>query len=173
MRKLLLLAALGLATVVPVRAADVTILGCNERLAGAIGVRELLADVGDTVQVAVTVHTAGDLDAYGLEVSFPTGLLSYVRTDPGELTAGWSVSQGTLKPALGVVQVDGWNRTPIPGGVSGRLAVLVFAVDAAGSGRFTTGGLVGDLVGYSPCETIDTTTKIERRTWGAVKELYR
>jgi hypothetical protein len=174
MRKLLLLAALGLVTAAPVRAADVTILGCNERLAGEIGVREVLADVGDTVEVAVTVNTVGNVAVFGLDIAFPTNLLSFVRADPGELTSGWTLLRGDLAPSQSVVKIGGYkDGTPIPAGTTGRLAVMVFEVIAAGSGSFSTVALVDDLSGYTPCESVHTPTKVHRRTWGAVKELYR
>jgi hypothetical protein len=172
-RKMQFLAVLGLALGAPARAADVTVLGCNEMLPGEIGVRELVGDVGDTVGVAVTVHTTGDVDAFGLDIAFPTNLLSYVRTDLGELVAAWPIASGTLKPAQGLVRIGGLNGTPIPAGVSGRLAVMFFVVETAGAGSFATVGLVDDLAGYTPCESVHTPTKIERKTWGAVKDLYK
>lgn len=172
-RKFQLLAVLGLALAAPVRAADVTILGCTEMLPGRIGVGELVADIGETVGVAVTVHTTGDLDAFGLDVSFPTHLLRHLRTDLGELVAGWPVAAGALEPAQGVVRIEGLNGTPIPAGVTGRLAVMFFVVEAAGSGSFATVGLVDDLAGYTPCDSGHTPTHIRRETWGKVKELYR
>lgn len=172
-RNALLLAALGLALGAPVRAADVTVLGCNWLLPGEIGIRELVGDVGDTVGVAVTVNTTGGIDAFGLDIAFPTNLLGYVRTDRGDLTTGWGTASGTLKPAQGVVRIGGFNNTPIPSGVTGRLAVMFFVVEAAGSGAFLTVSHVDDLADYTPCEAVHTPTKIERRTWGAVKDLYR
>lgn len=154
-------------------AADVTVLGCNERNPGEVGIRELVADVGDTVAVAVTVHTTAKIDAFALDVSFPNGLLSYVRTDPGDLTAGFSPPIfGRFVDAQGTVRLGGWDPTGIPAGSIGSLAVIHFEVLAAGVDSFSTGAYVDDLEGYVACESAHSPTKILQEAWGRVKALY-
>ncbi|MGQ0722477.1 MAG: cohesin domain-containing protein [Candidatus Eiseniibacteriota bacterium] len=165
------LAAL-LALTAPALGADASVLGCNERLAGEVGIRELLGDVGDTVGVAVTVHTTGPVDAFALDVSFPESVLSFDGVATGNLTAGWTLSAAHL-PALHVVRVGGFSASPIPSGAIGRLAVLRFRVDAAGVDSFATGSYLDDLAGYTACESVHAPTAVAAATWGRVKGLYR
>jgi hypothetical protein len=163
---------LSLAATVPSLAADASVLGCNERLAGEVGIRELAGDVGDTVGVAVTVRTTGSVDAFALDVFFPEHLLSFDGVDPGSLTAGWTLS-GAHLPALHVVRLGGFSASPIPSGAVGRLAVLRFRVDAAGVDSFATGSYLDDLAGYVACESAHAPTAVQTTAWGRVKSLYR
>jgi hypothetical protein len=180
MKSLRIAAAVGFAAAVvmaygaPARAADVTVLGCNEGNAGVIGVRELLGDVGDTVGVAVTVHTVAAVAEFGLDLAFPTQLLTYVRTDPGSLTAGrgWPI-RGTFRPAEGVVRIGGLDPSAIPAGTTGSLAVVQFEVTAPGMDTFATRAFLGDLTGYDACNSSSTPTHINFETWSGVKALYR
>jgi hypothetical protein len=169
-------AAVGLAALFactsPARGTDASVLGCNERLAGEVGIRELLGDVGDTVGVAVTVRTTAPVDAFGLDVAFPENLLSFDGVVPGNLTAGWTLSAAHL-PALHVVRLGGFSASPIPSGAVGRLAVLRFRVDAAGVDSFATGSYLDDLAGYVACESLHAPTAVPATTWGRVKSLYR
>lgn len=155
------------------RAADLTVMGCNERNAGEIGVRELVGDIGDTVGVAVTVNTVTDVDAFGVDLTFPTNLLTHVRTDPGNLVATWATFSGTFVPARGVVRIGGFDVTPIPAGTVGRLAVVHFEIMTAGADSFSTGNAIDDLLGYVSCESVHVPTAARADSWGRVKALYR
>jgi hypothetical protein len=156
-----------------VSAPDVVVLGCNEGNAGEVGVRELLGAVGDTVGVPVTVHTVAPLDAFGLDLTFPTHLLGYVRTDPGNLTAGWWTVTGSYRAAESAVRIGGLDPGGIPAGITGQLAVVHFEVTAAGADSFFTGSYVDDLKGYAACDSLNSPTKIPIETWANVKALYR
>lgn len=156
------------------RAADLIVRGCDRILPGEVGMGQLVADIGDTVGVAVTVDTVNDVQAFGLEIAFPAKLLRYVRTDPGELTGGWTATIGPGPPvaARSLVRVGGFGGTPIPVGTAGRLATLFFVVTGAGTDSFTTVALVDDLAGYTACGSVHTPTHVQRETWGRVKALY-
>ena len=155
--------------------ADTIVLGCNEGNPGEVGVRELVADVGDTVRVAVTLHTLGAVDAFSLDIAFPTNELAYVRTERGELTADFGSLEGTFRAADGAVQVSGFNLYPIPAGALGRLAWISFEVVAAGSGAFTSSNYLDDIrapLGYVACESAHPPTSVSVASWGRVKSLY-
>ena len=156
-------------------AADLVIQGCSELLSGEVGVREAVGNVGDLVEVPITIHTMSSVDAFGLEVEVPEGLLTYVRTDPGDLTSGFELFGGNWFSATSRVRIVAGGNTAIPSGVVGRLAVLVFQVAAAGSGAFSTvtEGFTDDLAGYVSCEDVHGTTRIPPVEWGQVKALYR
>ncbi|NNE44598.1 MAG: hypothetical protein HKN12_10340, partial [Gemmatimonadetes bacterium] len=136
--------------------------------------RELVGDVGDTVAVPVTLHTMNDVDAFGLDLGFPTVLLSYVRLDPGILTPGpcWNIG-GNYLSALNAVRLGGSCLTPLPSGSVGTVAIVHFEIIAAGSGDFSSGGYVDDIAGYTPCESVHSTTDIDQDSWGRVKSLYQ
>jgi len=157
---------------VPAFGTDASVLGCNERLAGEVGIRELLGDIGDTVGVAVTVHTTGAVDAFAMEVAFPENLLTFVRVDPGNLTAAWTLS-GVHDPVLHVVRLGGFSPAPLAPGATGRLAVIHFRVDGAGADSFATGNYLDDLGGYTACESVHGSTAVSVAPWGRVKALYR
>ena len=156
----------------PAAGVDTSVLGCNERNAGEVGIRELLGDVGDTVSVAVTVHTTAPLDAFALDVAFPETLLSFVRVDPGNLTGAWTLS-GAYVSTLHAVRIGGFSAAAIPSGTTGRLAVIQFRVAAAGADSFATGNYLDDLAGYAPCEAANGSTAVSATAWGRVKTLYR
>lgn len=163
----------GLLVAVPVAAADLEIQGCNEMLAGEVGVREAVGNVGEFVEVPITVHTTGTVQAFVLELQVPSGLLSYVRTDVGNLTSGFVACDGAYFPSTHTLRIAGFSTAPIPSGASGRLAVAVFQVVAPGSGTFTTGAFADDLTGYVSCEDVHGSTRIPQVEWGKVKALYR
>ena len=168
----LLLAATGVA---PAAAADLVVQGCSELLSGEVGVREAVGNVGDFVEVPVTIHTMSAVDAFGLEVLIPAGLLTYVRTDPGDLTSGFELFGGNRFTGPDRVRVVAGGSTAIAAGTVGRLAVLVFQIAAPGSSAFATvtEGFTDDLVGYVSCEDVHGTTRIPPVEWGQVKALYR
>lgn len=172
-----LLALLGCALVAasPATAADLVIEGCNYRLPGEIGVREAAADVGQTVEVAITVNAITAIDSFLLELDVPPGVLSYVRTDRGELTQSFWLLDGNWFEATNQVRIVGFGDSPIPDGSVGRLAVVVFEVVAPGAGAFGTSGLEDDLRSgaYVSCEDEHPTTRILPSEWGRVKALYR
>lgn len=158
------------------QAADTTVLGCNEGNPGEVGVRELVADVGDTVRVAVTLHTLGAVDAFALDVTFPTDQLAYVAIERGELTSGFSWLEGTYRATDGAVRISGFDLTPIPASTSGRLAWISFEVVAPGSGEFASSNYVDDIresLGYVACESVHAPTSFREATWGRLKAAYR
>jgi len=175
MRKFLPLAAATFLAAASAEAADVTVLGCNEMRPGEIGVRDFVADIGDAVEVAVTVSTTGPVGAFSLDIAYPTSLLSFVGWAPGDLL-GVSWSFDAFQASPGIVRMEGLEPTgtgAVPAGSAGRLVMLRFEAIGAGAGTFATVSHLEDLAGYSPCESGQSPTKVLRRTWGAVKELYR
>lgn len=171
----MLLAAL----LVPVSAlaADLVVEGCNEQLEGEVGVREVVADVGQFVEVPITVHVKGGdtLDAILFSLDVPPGVLTYVRTDRGALTTDpdWLLN-GNWFPQTNQVRIVGFNAvTPIPANTIGPVAVVVFQVTAGGVAAFGTSGLSDGLLDYVSCEDAHGTSRIEPTEWGRVKSLYR
>jgi hypothetical protein len=146
--------------------------GCNELLSGEIGVRELHGAVGDSVDVAVTVHTLGSIDAFGLNLSFPSELLSFVVLSPGDLTAGFT--NLSAQESGGVVTLGGFTLgESIPSGAAGRLASLRFVVIAPGTGSFATSSYVDDVQAYHSCESVHGTSPVSAASWGAIKARFQ
>lgn len=157
----------------PAPAADLIIEGCNELQAGEVGVREAVANVGDTVEVPITVNATDGISAFQLELDVPPGVLAYVRTDPGDLTASFLLFDGRSFTGPDRVRIVGVDATGIPAGSVGRLAVVVFQVIAPGVGSFGTSRLLDDLEGYVSCEDVHDTNNIPIKEWGQIKALYR
>jgi hypothetical protein len=158
----------------PAPAADLVVEGCNELLPGEVGVREVVANVGDTVEVAITVNATDPIDAFQLELDVPPGLLAYVRTDPGDLTASFLLLEGRSLTAPDRVRIVGTDTAGgFPARSVGRVAVVVFQVIAPGTGSFGTSALQADLLGYVSCEDAHDTSNIPVTEWGRIKSLYR
>ncbi len=157
----------------PAPAADLVVEGCNVMEPGEVGVREALGNVGEFVQVPITVNTTSAIEAFTVDLVIPTDLLVFVDALPGDLTAGFSILDGDFNEETGKVRIGGFGLTPIPAGVAGRLAVVVFEVVAAGTGAFATDRLADGLSGYVSCEDVHGTTRITPTEWGKVKALYR
>ena len=157
----------------PAPAADLVIEGCNELQAGEVGVRAAVANVGDTVEVAITVNATRSIQSFQLELDVPPGLLAYVRTDAGDLTASFLLLDGRSSSSPDRIRIVGVDETGIPAGSVGGLAVVVFQVIAPGTGAFGTSGLQDDLQGYYSCEDLHDTIRIPAAEWGQIKALYR
>jgi hypothetical protein len=166
-----------LAAALPARGnVDVVVEGCNQMGPREVGVRELSAEIGATVEVAITVNTATaaePIDAFQLWLDVPPGLLSYVRTDPGDLTAGFDLVDGHWFDSNRVKIVGIAGTSPVPLGVTGHLAVVVFEVVGAGSGAFGTSGLDDDLGAFVSCEDVHGTSRVLETEWGRIKALFR
>jgi hypothetical protein len=155
-------------------AADLEIQGCNELLPHEVGVREAVGDIGDTVRVAVTVNATAPIFSFVLNVDVPPGVLSFVRADPGDLTAAWAVLAGHWFDSTSQVRIGGFDPSlTIPTGSVGRLAVMVFVVTAAGTGAFGTSDLRDGLGNYVSCEDAHDTSHIPQTEWSNIKALYR
>jgi hypothetical protein len=155
-------------------AQDLVIEGCDERLAGEIGVGELVGNVGQTVNVPVSIHSTTDVDAFLLSVDVPVGVVSYVRTDPGNLTGNFDFIDGNFFSTTSRVRVIGVEvENAIPAGTTGVLAYLVFEIVAPGAWAFGTSGFGDDIAGYVSCEDVHGTSAVEPTRWGRVKSLYR
>ncbi len=167
--KLFLLAAASLILgAAPSFAQTTVVSGCNELLAGEVGVRELAAAVGDSVDVAVTIRTVGTIEAFGLDLVFPAAILSFVGLTPGDLTSDFT-NISALEDD-GVVTVGGFTlEEAIPSGAAGRLAYLRFVVTAPGTGSFVTHSYVDDLQAYHSCESVHGPSSVERDSWAAIK----
>jgi len=158
-----------------VRAQDLVVSGCDERQPGEVGVGSLQASIGQTVAVPVSLHAVTNIEAFLLQVDFPPGVLSYVRTDPGNLIGTGDWLNGNLFPADHYVRIAGITASgsPIPAGASGTLATVVFQVTAAGVGEFGTSNLADQLLGYVSCEDAHGTSAVAPSPWGRVKAAYR
>ncbi|MCA9753603.1 MAG: hypothetical protein KC591_15520, partial [Gemmatimonadetes bacterium] len=153
-------------------AADLTLQGCNELLAGEVGIRELIGNVDDVITVPVTVHTLGPIDAFRLEVEVPPGLVEYVSTSPGNLTQSFTFG-GNWFDAQSKVRIVGSNVNPIPGGSVGRLAEITFRVLASGDDVFTLSGFLDDLTTYQSCYAAHGPSPVDVLGWGRIKSTYR
>ncbi|MBZ0267594.1 hypothetical protein K8I85_05520 [bacterium] len=149
--------------------------GCDQRQPGEVGVGSLQGSIGQTLSVPVSLHAVTSIEAFLLRVDFPPGVLTYVRTDPGNLIGVGDWLNGNLFPADNYVKIVGITAsgTPIPAGESGTLATLVFQVAAAGVGEFGTSELGDELVGYVSCEDAHGTSAVSPLAWGRVKAAYR
>jgi hypothetical protein len=167
--------ALLVLSVSPAPAQDAVVLGCNEQLEGEIGIRELVGSVGEIIEVPVTIHTTGPVDAFRLEVEVPEGVLVYLGTAAGELTDSFSFVGGNWFENPSRVRILGYGTVPIPAGASGQIAVITFQVAAAGSGEFVTPGdeFQDDIFGYIPCAEVHGPNRITEKTWATVKALYQ
>ncbi len=157
----------------PLAAQDALIEGCSVVEVGELGVGGLAGDVGQYVDVPVYIHTSDEVDAIQVEVAFPTGVLSYVHTQPGVLTAGFTNLGGNF--VGGRVRVAGLTiGAPIPPATEGTIAIVRFEVNAAGSGFFDMpeSFYAGDLGGYAFCDSSNA-SPVEPDTWGCVKGRYR
>jgi hypothetical protein len=163
-----------LATPTPGAAQDILVEGCNELLAGEIGVASLAGSVGQQLSLPVTVNADSEIHAFVLQVDLPPGLLSYVRTDRGTLTTGFQQLGGNFFAGPDRVRIVGLDSgVGIPPGAAGTLAVLVFQVVAPGTGAFGTSALQDDLAAYSSCEDLHGTSAVSVGTWGRTKAAYR
>jgi hypothetical protein len=153
-------------------AADAVVTGCNEALAGEIGVGELAGNVGDTIDVPITVRGTGPIDAFGVDLEFPEDVLEYVGCEAGDLTAGW-IALACQSNRPGSVTVGGFHTTPIPADTFGQLAILRFQIVAAspGGSSFTTSLFTNDIDGYKACGR--DPSPVVSATWGSVKASYR
>ena len=169
----LLVAAPALPDASAAGAADLVIDGCNEMLAGEIGIHELTGDVGNTVSVNVTMHTTGPVDAMVLEIAVPPGVVDYVGTTAGELTQGFTFG-GHWFAGVSMVRIVASNPTPIPAGTAGRIAEITFVVTAADSGgAFALGNFGDSIAGYVSCFDIHGPTPLEATSWARVRAEYR
>lgn len=158
------------------RAQDLIVEGCNEQLAGEVGVWQGVGNVGETIAVPITVHATGPIDAFVLNVDLPPGVLSYVRTDRGSLMPqSGSTLRGHFFSATNQVRIEGIisQGSAIPMGATGQIAVVVLQVVAPGGGAFGTSRLLDDLSTYVSCEDIHGTTAVESLRWGRIKAAYR
>lgn len=159
---------------VPGASQDLTVEGCNERLAGEVGVASLSGSVGQELSVPVTVHATSDIHAFVLQVDLPPGLLNYVRTDRGTLTSAFGQLGGNYFASPDRVRIVGLdNGSGIASGAVGTLAEIVFQVAAAGDGALGTSALQDDLSAYVSCEDAHGTSPVSTSTWGRTKATYR
>lgn len=148
--------------------------GCDQRLAGEVGVGSLVGSVGQQIAVPVSLHAVTVVDAFTLDVDLPAAGLSFVRADGGTLFSGWAFFGGHYIASGNLVRIVAADNTwPIAAGSVGTVASLVFQVTAAGAGEFGTSNLQDDLAGYVSCEDAHGTSAVEAGSWGRVKAGYR
>jgi len=109
------------------------------------------AQPGDaiTIPLALANSAAQAIDAFGLKVTFPGGLLEYdTVATAGTLTNGWLVVNGNLT-GPNEITLGGFNIAPITG--SGVLVNLKFNVKPTASGKdsLKVSNFTDDLVGAS------------------------
>jgi hypothetical protein len=85
----------------------------------------------DTIRVDVMLNSTNDpVDLAGVGVSYYDDVLHFVRAERGTLIAGWptfTVNDVLTGPGLThQINIDAGSPTPIPVGVSGQFARLVF-----------------------------------------------
>ena len=151
---------------------DLIIDGCNEQLAGEVGIEALNGDLGQTINVPVTVNTDTDVSAFVLEITVPPGVVNYAGTTAGSLTQSFTLG-GNWFSAQGFVRISGFGTGTIPASSVGTLAVISFEVVGAGQGTFGLQSFQDDLGTYTPCFDNHGSNPVEPDTWGRVKSLYR
>lgn len=151
---------------------DLIIDGCNEQVAGEVGIGALNGNIGQTIQVPVTVNTDTDVSAFVLEIAVPPGVVNYTGTAPGSLTQSFTLG-GHWFSAQGFVRISGFGTGTIPAVSMGTLAVVSFEVIGAGQGTFALQNFQDDLGPYTPCFDNHGSNPVEPDTWGRVKSLYR
>ncbi len=161
-----------LVAIPPAGAQDLTVEGCDERLAGEVGVAALNGNIGQEIGVPISVRTTGNVEAFVLDLELPAGVLTYLRTEPGNLTGGFDLLNGNFFSSTNEVRVSGIAQTPIPPDMVGELAIIVFRVESAGSGAFATSGFLDDISAYVSCEDVHGTSPVEPLSWGRVKASY-
>lgn len=104
-----------------------------------------------TVNVDIVLSNPGaaPIDAFGFRLTYPSTILSFQGVSaPGTLTQSWIAVDGD-ETSPGVVQVGGFNFTPITGG--GVLVRVAFHVDTnlITSGSIALSNLVDDIASAS------------------------
>ncbi len=87
---------------------------------------------GQDIQIPVIVDSPTDIQAFGFDLVFPAGLLTYVRTERTDLTAGYDQVDANLL-SDGTLRIGGYKSQPGAGRSTGELVTLVFRVNGDAS----------------------------------------
>jgi hypothetical protein len=159
------------------REEDTLVCNCFDGDPGEVGCDALLADVGQSVAVAVSVATTSEIDAFSVDLEFPSELVRYDSSSAGDLTQDFDFFDTSLSPQTSTVRMGGFEvgDDAIVSGMIGGLAILHFTVLAPGCDAFCLVNLRDDLELYSVCQRAMTATSgtDSRASWGRVKLLYR
>jgi hypothetical protein len=133
-------------------------------------------DVGETVIVPVLINTVNTIVSFGIDISFPLNLLTYVNATRGPVATDF-VFLASEWPG-GVVRIGAYGGEIDPG-TSGVLATLEFNVAGAGCAALCVEELFEDLAeanGYSGCAyplgTVSVGDGLQGSSWGRVKSRY-
>jgi hypothetical protein len=103
---------------------------------------------GDTVRVPVVINDPSGIDAFGLDITFPVDLLSFVEVTTTWLTQEWFALVGVERES-GLITMGGINTEALTWSSSEAIAQIVFEVriDAHGEGDLNILETVDDLFG--------------------------
>jgi len=101
---------------------------------------------GDEVVFTVELDRTGNIQAFGLDLGYPTELLTFVDIIPRGLTKGWDMIKGYIN-VDGVVTIGGFNPTVNENMNTNKLVDVIFSVnnDANGNGDVWVFNLTDDL----------------------------
>ncbi len=98
-----------------------------------------------TIPIMLTNPSGTPVDAFGFAMDYPAELMTFQSiSSAGTITDGWFVVSGS-ENSPGMVQVGGFNDTPVTTGGVLLNAVFDVKVDALGSGPLALSALVDDL----------------------------
>ena len=158
------------------RAEDTMVPGSDVYGPGTLGIDTLVGDVGQTVTVTVPIITNSRIDAFTIDLMYPTELVTLEDVSPGDLVQDF---YGFLWSGFpGGVRFGGYGGNAyVASGESGTLAVLTFHVDAPGCRSFCFLNLLDNLDAYSACAMCSAEPPDPEPTtpmsWGMLKSSYR
>ncbi len=135
---------------------------------------DLLPPSGQTrvIPIVVSNNPGGTISIYGLTLTYPTSLLTFVNTsNSGTATAGWQSSTGSeTSPGSGTVIIGGFNAPIgfIQSGDTTLINVVFIDKGVPGPGQITLSGFVNDISGAGTNNgTINSSVPVELVSFSA------
>lgn len=149
-----------------------TICLCFANQTGEIGFGYDAGGYGETLTVPIYLHSIGEIDVFGLEIKYPSDIVSFDCALPGNLTDNFTYF-GYNELSTGIVRIGAYSGI-IPADTTGSIAILRFSANSVGCKTVCITELFDDLDtdnGYFSCGI--ETTQIEKNTWSMIKGYYR
>ena len=89
---------------------------------------------GENITVSIMVDNPQGVDAFGMDLGYPTELLSLVRVSAADLTEDWQVLDGK-EIIAGVVTIGGFNPKAISSTTPGVLLTVTFKINEGVEGN--------------------------------------